>query len=51
MGGIFASGDVVKGVLRLPFQVVEVMNGLILFFLIGGERLMYYRVRWGPRRA
>jgi simple sugar transport system permease protein len=46
MGWIFASGDVMKGTLHLPFQVVDVMNGLLLFCLIGGERLMYYRVRW-----
>lgn len=48
MGFIFASGDVVKVSLRLPVQIVGVMNGLILLFLIGGERLMHYRVRWSP---
>jgi len=45
IGFIFASGDVVKVFLRLPVQIVGVMNGLILLFLIGSERLMHYRVR------
>lgn len=49
MGSIFAGGDVIKGTLHLPFQMVEVMNGCLLFFLIGGERLMYYRLRWGAK--
>ncbi len=46
IGFIFASGDVAKVTLRIPVQVVGVMNGLLLFFLIGSERLMYYRIRW-----
>ena len=46
MGFIFASGDVAKVALRIPAQIVDVMNGLLLFFLIGGERLLYYRIRW-----
>jgi ABC-type uncharacterized transport system permease subunit len=46
MGFIFVSGDVVKVTLRIPVQVVGVMNGLILVLLIGSERLMHYRLRW-----
>lgn len=46
MGFIFASGDVVKVTLRIPVQVVGVMNGLTLLFLIGSERLMHYRISW-----
>ncbi len=46
IGFIFASGDVAKVALRIPVQVVGVMNGLLLFFLIGSERLLYYRIRW-----
>lgn len=46
IGFIFASGDVAKVTLRIPVQIVEVMNGLLLFFLIGSERLLYYRIRW-----
>jgi simple sugar transport system permease protein len=46
MGFIFASGDVAKVALRIPVQIVGVMNGLLLFFLIASERLLYYRIRW-----
>ncbi len=48
-GLIFAAGDVIKTVLRMPFQVTGVFNGLILFFLIGVELLMYWRVRLASR--
>jgi simple sugar transport system permease protein len=51
LGAIFSSGDVMKVALQLPFRVTDVFNGLILFFLIGGERLLQYRVRWAPRAA
>ncbi|WP_089721763.1 ABC transporter permease [Candidatus Entotheonella palauensis] len=46
IGFIFASGDVAKVALRIPVQVVGVMNGLLLLFLISSERLLYYRIRW-----
>jgi simple sugar transport system permease protein len=49
MGFIFASGDVVKVTLRLPVQVVGVMNGLVLLCLISSERLLHYRVSWIAR--
>lgn len=45
LGMVFASGDVVRVALRMPFQVTEVISGLILFFLICGEPLMRYRLR------
>ncbi|HGY09102.1 MAG TPA: ABC transporter permease [Oceanithermus profundus] len=50
MGLVFASGDVMKVALQMPFRVTDVFNGLILFFLISTERLLYYRVRWAPER-
>jgi simple sugar transport system permease protein len=46
MGWIFACGDVLKGTLRMPFQIVEVLHGMLLLLLIGGERWMQYRVHW-----
>ncbi len=49
-GLIFASGDTIRVVLGMPFQVTDVFNGLILFFLIGSELLMHWRLRWVPRR-
>ncbi len=48
LGVIFASGDVMKVVLQMPFRVTDVFNGLVLFFLIGSEGLMRYRIRWRP---
>ncbi|MCR4392487.1 MAG: ABC transporter permease [Candidatus Acetothermia bacterium] len=48
-GLIFAAGDVIKVALMMPFQITGVFNGLILFFLIGSEMLMYWRVRLAPK--
>ncbi len=48
LGFIFASGDVMKVVLQVPFRVTDVFNGLVLFFLIGSEPLMRYQLRWVP---
>ncbi|MFQ6117072.1 MAG: ABC transporter permease [Candidatus Bipolaricaulia bacterium] len=44
-GIIMAGGDVIKVSLGLPFQLVNVFNGLILFFLIGSEIFMRYRIK------
>ncbi|MDR7418570.1 MAG: ABC transporter permease [Armatimonadota bacterium] len=51
LGLIFSAGDTMKVTLQMPFRVTDVFNGLILFFLIGSERLLRYRVRWAPARA
>lgn len=48
-GLIFAAGDTVRVVLQMPFQIVSVLNGLILFSLIGSELLMHWRVRIVPK--
>jgi len=48
-GVIMRGGDVIKVSLGLPFQLVNVFNGLILFFLIGSDILMRYRIRIGRR--
>jgi ABC-type uncharacterized transport system permease subunit len=48
LGFIFTAGDVLQVALRMPARITDVFNGLILFFLIGSERLMYYRVRLVP---
>ncbi|MDR7522567.1 MAG: ABC transporter permease [Armatimonadota bacterium] len=49
LGLIFTSGDVMKVTLQMPFRVTDIFNGLILFFLIGSERLLRYRMRWVHR--
>lgn len=51
LGAIFTSGDVLKVALQMPFRVTDVFNGLILFFLIGSERLLAVRIRWAPPAA
>ncbi len=43
-GVIMAGGDVIKVSLGLPFQLINLFNGLILFFLIGSELLMHYKI-------
>lgn len=45
-GAIFAGGNAIKVSLGLPFQITDVFNGLILFFLIGSEILMSYKIEW-----
>ncbi|MBS3765677.1 ABC transporter permease [Candidatus Bipolaricaulota bacterium] len=45
-GAIFAGGNAIKVSLGLPFQITDVFNGLILFFLIGSELLMSYKIEW-----
>lgn len=53
LGMVFSAGDVLKVTLQMPTRVTDVFNGLILFFLIGSERLLYYRVSraLAPSRA
>lgn len=50
-GLIFAAGDYMKTVLNLPFQITGVFNGLVLFFLIGFDLLMFWRVRLARKEA
>ena len=49
-GVLMRGGDVIKVSLGLPFQLVNVFNGLILFFLIGSEILIRYRIRFRRQR-
>ena len=47
---IISGGDVIKVSLGLPFQLINVFNGLILFFLIGSEAFIRYKVSFSFRR-
>lgn len=49
LGVILAAGDVMKVSLQMPGQTVNVINGLILFFLVGTEPLLRYRVSLGSQ--
>jgi general nucleoside transport system permease protein len=51
LGFIYTAGDAMKVALQVPARVTDVVNGLILLFLIGAERLLAFRVRWTPRGA
>ena len=43
-GAMMSGGDTIKISLGIPFQVIGVINGLILFFIIASERLMHTRI-------
>jgi simple sugar transport system permease protein len=50
-GLIYSGGSAMQVSLQMPFRVTYVFDGLILFFLIGSERLLAYRIRLAPVRA
>ncbi len=43
-GVLMAGGDVIKVNLGLPFQLINVFNGVIMFFLIGSEVFITYKI-------
>jgi len=49
-GLLITGGDVIKVSLGLPSQLINVFNGLILFFLIGSEFFLHYRISLLSRR-
>lgn len=52
LGLVFAAGDIMKVSLRLPSQMPNVINGLVLLFLVCSEPLLRYRlVRRQPEPA
>ncbi len=46
MATIFVAGDTIQLSFGLPSQIVNVVTGLILFFLILSEGILSYRVLW-----
>ncbi len=50
-GALLSGGDALRVSLGIPFQVVSVFNGLILFFLISTEHLSRYRIIWKDKKA
>ena len=50
-GALLSGGDALRVSLGIPFQVVSVFNGLILFFLISTEHLSRYRIIWGDTKV
>lgn len=44
LGWIFASGDIMRVALRIPTQMTDVINGLVLLAIICSEPLLRYRL-------
>lgn len=44
LGGLFLGGDALQISLGLPIAVVNMLQGLIFFFVLGGEIIVAYRV-------
>ena len=44
LGWVFASGDIMKVALGLPFQITGVINGLVLLFMISSEPLLRFKI-------
>ena len=51
LGGLYLGGDSLQISLGLPIAVVNMLQGLIFFFVLGGEVLAGYRVAIGRRRV
>ena len=51
MGGLFVGGDALQISFGLPIAIVNLLQGLIFFFVLGGEALAGYRVVLGRRVA
>ncbi|GIW37037.1 MAG: ABC transporter permease [Meiothermus sp.] len=45
MGLVLAGGDLLKVSFNMPFRIVDVFSGIILFCLIGSELFLRYRLR------
>jgi simple sugar transport system permease protein len=43
-GGLLVGGDAIQIALRLPAAIIYIFNGVILFFVIGGEILTRYKI-------
>lgn len=43
-GALMSGGDALKVSFGIPFQMIYILNGLVLLFLIASERLLYYRI-------
>ena len=50
MGGLFVGGDALQISFGLPIAIVNLLQGLIFFFVLGGEALAGYRVVLGRPR-
>jgi simple sugar transport system permease protein len=51
MAGLFVGGDQIQITMGLPAAVAGVLQGAILFFVLGGNFFTQYRIRWTSRQA
>lgn len=49
LAALLVGGDQLQMRMSLPSAVAPMLQGLLLFFLLGGEVLMRYRIRWRGR--
>lgn len=46
MGGLYVGGETVQITMRLPVNIVLIIQALLLFFVLGGDILVRYRLVW-----
>ncbi len=46
MGGLYVGGETVQITMKLPVNIVLIIQALILFFVLGGDILSRYRLVW-----
>jgi simple sugar transport system permease protein len=51
LGGMFVGGEAIQINMKLPVSLVFIIQGLILFFVLGGEINTRYRIVWGRKRV
>ena len=51
MGGLYVGGETVQITMKLPVNIVLIIQALILFFVLGGDILSRYRLVFDHREA
>lgn len=51
MGGLYVGGETVQITMKLPVNIVLIIQALILFFVLGGDILSRYRLVFGQQEA
>lgn len=49
-GGLLVGGEALQVEMNLPIASTEILQGLVLFFVIGGDFFRNYRLRWGSKK-
>ena len=45
-GGLLVGGDMIQVSLGLPVAAIHIFNGIMLFFVLGGEIFLHYEIKW-----